>query len=48
MKKDVIKLDSSKAGSIELADEVFALEPRADILHQGGALAKSSSSSGHS
>ncbi len=34
MKKDVIKLDSSKAGSIELADEVFALEPRADILHR--------------
>ena len=34
MKKDVIKLDSSKAGSIELADEIFALEPRADILHR--------------
>ena len=34
MKKDVIKLDSSKAGSIELADEIIALEPREDILHR--------------
>ncbi|MXU66381.1 50S ribosomal protein L4 [Oceanomicrobium pacificus] len=34
MKADVIKLDSKKAGSIELSDEVFGLEPRADILHR--------------
>ncbi len=34
MKTDVIKLDAKKAGSIELADEVFGLEPRADILHR--------------
>lgn len=34
MKTDVIKLDAEKAGSIDLADEVFALEPRADILHR--------------
>ncbi len=34
MKKDVIKLDTSKAGSIELPDEIFSLEPRADILHR--------------
>lgn len=34
MKADVIKLDAKKAGSIELADEVFGLEPRADILHR--------------
>ena len=34
MKLDVIKLDSGRAGSIELADEVFGLEPRADILQR--------------
>ena len=34
MKLDVIKLDSGKAGSIELADEVFGLEPRGDILQR--------------
>lgn len=34
MKLDVMKLDSGKAGSIELADEVFGLEPRKDILHR--------------
>ncbi len=34
MKADVIKLDASSAGSIELDDAVFALEPRRDILHR--------------
>ena len=34
MKSDVIKLDASKAGDIELSDEIFGLEPRADILHR--------------
>ncbi len=34
MKSDVIKLDASKAGNIELSDEIFGLEPRADILHR--------------
>ncbi|PRX35517.1 large subunit ribosomal protein L4 [Meinhardsimonia xiamenensis] len=34
MKLDVIKLDGSKAGTVELADEIFDLEPRADILHR--------------
>ncbi len=34
MKTDVIKLDAKKAGSIDLADEIFGLEPRADILHR--------------
>ena len=34
MKLDVIKLDAKKAGSIDLSDEVFGLEPRADILHR--------------
>ena len=34
MKSDVIKLDASKAGDIELPDEIFGLEPRADILHR--------------
>ena len=34
MKLDVIKLDGSKAGSLELGDDVFGLEPRSDILHR--------------
>ncbi|MCV2882426.1 50S ribosomal protein L4 [Actibacterium sp. XHP0104] len=34
MKLDVIKLDAGKAGSIELADDIFGLEPRVDILHR--------------
>jgi large subunit ribosomal protein L4 len=34
MKMDVIKLDASPAGSIELDDAIFGLEPRADILHR--------------
>jgi large subunit ribosomal protein L4 len=34
MRSDVIKLDASKAGDIELSDEVFGLEPRADVLHR--------------
>ena len=34
MKLDVIKLDGGKAGSVELTDEIFDLEPRADILHR--------------
>jgi len=34
MKADVLKIDSKKAGSIDLDDEIFGLEPRADILHR--------------
>ena len=34
MKFDVIKLDGGKAGSVELSDDLFGLEPRADILHR--------------
>lgn len=34
MKASVIKLDSKSAGEIELADDIFGLEPRADILHR--------------
>ncbi len=34
MKFDVIKLDGGKAGSVELSEELFGLEPRADILHR--------------
>ncbi|QPH52479.1 50S ribosomal protein L4 [Pontivivens ytuae] len=34
MKLDVINLDAAAAGSIDLNDEVFGLEPRADILHR--------------
>lgn len=34
MKTEVIKLDAGKAGEIDLADEVFGLEPRADILQR--------------
>lgn len=34
MKIDVQTLDAKAAGSVDLADEVFGLEPRADILHR--------------
>ena len=34
MKANVIKLDAKSAGSIDLDDSVFGLEPRADILHR--------------
>jgi large subunit ribosomal protein L4 len=34
MKLDVITLDGGKAGSIELDEALFGLEPRADILHR--------------
>ena len=34
MKLDVIKLDGETAGSVDLADEIYDLEPRADILHR--------------
>ena len=34
MKTDVLKLDAKKAGTIDLDDEIFGLEPRADILHR--------------
>jgi len=34
MKLDVIKLDGGKAGSIDLGEDIFGLEPRADILHR--------------
>jgi len=30
----VIKLDGGKAGDIELSEDLFGLEPRADILHR--------------
>jgi large subunit ribosomal protein L4 len=34
MKIDVIKLDGAAAGSIDLGDDIFGLEPRVDILHR--------------
>ena len=34
MKLDVISLDSGKAGDIDLSDDIFGLEPRADLLHR--------------
>ena len=34
MKHDVIKLDGGKAGSLDLDEALFGLEPRADILHR--------------
>ena len=34
MKFDVIKLDGGKAGSVDLDEALFGLEPRADILHR--------------
>lgn len=34
MKLEVVGIDSAGAGEIDLADAVFAVEPRADILHR--------------
>jgi large subunit ribosomal protein L4 len=34
MKLDVIKLDGEKAGTLDLDEALFGLEPRADILHR--------------
>ena len=34
MKVEVKTLDAGKGGDIELNDEIFAVEPRADILHR--------------
>ena len=34
MKLDVINMDGGKAGSVELDEALFGLEPRADILHR--------------
>jgi large subunit ribosomal protein L4 len=34
MKLDVITLDGGKGEAVELSDEIFGLEPRADILHR--------------
>ncbi len=34
MKLDVTTLDGGNAGSVELADEIFGLEPRADLLQR--------------
>jgi len=34
MKTDVLNLEAGKAGSIDLNDAIFGLEPRADILHR--------------
>ena len=34
MKLDVIKLDGGKAGTVDLDEALFGLEPRADILHR--------------
>ena len=34
MKADVLNLDAGAAGSIELDDAIFGLEPRKDILHR--------------
>jgi len=34
MKLDVINLDGNNAGSVDLSEDLFGLEPRADILHR--------------
>jgi len=34
MKLDVQTIDANKAGSVELAEHIFGLEPRADIIHR--------------
>lgn len=34
MKADIKNIEAGKAGSVELADHIFGLEPRADIIHR--------------
>jgi large subunit ribosomal protein L4 len=34
MQTDITTLDAKKAGTVELSDHVFGLEPRSDILHR--------------
>ncbi|MEL6218610.1 MAG: 50S ribosomal protein L4 [Pseudomonadota bacterium] len=34
MKREVINLDAAASGEAELAEDIFGLEPRADILHR--------------
>ncbi len=34
MKADVTTLDAKKAGTVELSEDVFGLEPRSDLLHR--------------
>lgn len=34
MKADVLSMDATSVGSVELDDEIFGLEPRKDILHR--------------
>jgi large subunit ribosomal protein L4 len=34
MKADMINIEAGAAGSVELADHIFGLEPRSDILHR--------------
>lgn len=34
MKADIINMDGVNAGSVELSDDLFGLEPRIDILHR--------------
>jgi large subunit ribosomal protein L4 len=34
MKTDVTTLEAKKAGTVDLSDDVFGLEPRTDILHR--------------
>lgn len=34
MKADVTTLEAKKAGTVDLPEDVFGLEPRADLLHR--------------
>lgn len=34
MKADIHTIEAKKSGSVELADHIFGLEPRADIIHR--------------
>jgi large subunit ribosomal protein L4 len=34
MKADIHTIEAAKAGTVELADHIFGLEPRADIIHR--------------
>src|SRR5262245_51545405 len=34
MKLDITTLDGDKAGSLDLSDDIFGLEPRSDLIHR--------------
>ena len=47
MKTDIHTIEAKTAGSIELAEHIFGLEPRADILHRVDPVAAEQAPAGH-